>query len=70
MVFLSIVKTNSLITKGLYTGVIIYRPCIYRKSAGLIARLFVGLAIGSTAGIKGVVDYAGPLQAIFTVPVV
>jgi len=37
---------------------------------GLTIQLFVGLAIGSIIGIEGVIDCAGPLQAIFTVPMV
>jgi len=36
----------------------------------LTAWLFVGLATGSIAGVEGVVDCTGPLQAIFTVPIV
>jgi len=40
------------------------------STAGLIAWLFMGLAAGSMANIKGVADCARPLQAIFTVPVV
>jgi len=37
---------------------------------GLAVRLFVGLAIGSIASIKGVVDCAGPLRVVFAVPMV
>jgi len=36
----------------------------------LAVQLFTGLAIGSTAGAKGVAGYAGLLRAIFAVPVV
>jgi len=38
--------------------------------AGLTAWLFMELAIGNTASVEGVVDYAGPLQAVFAVLVV
>jgi len=40
------------------------------STAGLAAQLFVGLVIGSTAGTEGVADCAGPLRAVFTVPIV
>jgi len=30
----------------------------------------MGLAIGNIASAEGVADYAGPLQAVFAVPVV
>jgi len=38
--------------------------------AELAAQLFVGLAISSTTGVKGVANCAGPLRAILMVPVV
>ena len=37
---------------------------------GLATRLLMGLAIGSTAGAKGVADCAGPLQVVLAVPIV
>jgi len=40
------------------------------STAGLAAQLFVGLAVGSIASVKGVTGCAGPLRAVFTVPVV
>jgi len=50
---------------------LLYISYIYTGStAGLTAWLFAGLAIGSTAGIEGVANSAGPLRAVFAVPVV
>jgi len=40
------------------------------STAKLTVWLFIGLVIGSTTGVKGVVDYARPLQAILIVPIV
>jgi len=40
------------------------------NTVGFAAWLFVGLAIGSIASIKGVAGCAEPLQAILAVPVV
>jgi len=39
------------------------------STAGLAARVFVGLATGSMASVEGVADCAGPLRAVFMVPV-
>jgi len=50
---------------------LLYIGYIYIGStAGLTVWLFVELAIGSTTSIEKVMDYAGPLQAIFTVLIV
>jgi len=40
------------------------------STAGLAVWLFAGLAVGSIAGAEGVADYAGPLRAVFAVPMV
>jgi len=50
---------------------LLYIGCVYTGSiVGLAVWLFVGLAVGSIASIKGVVDCAGPLRAVFIVPIV
>jgi len=40
------------------------------STAGLIVWLFTGLAIDSIVSVEGVADCAGPLWAIFTVPII
>ena len=48
-----------------------YIGCVYTGStARLAAQLFAGLAIGSIASVERVAGCAGPLQAVFTVPMV
>ena len=40
------------------------------STAGLAARLLVGLAAGNIVSVEGVADCAGPLRAILAVPMV
>jgi len=55
-------KINSLVAKGLFIEVAIYRLYIYMGiTVGLAAWLLEKLVIGSTANIIGVVDRAGTL---------
>jgi len=50
---------------------LLYISCVYAgNTARLIARLFAGLVISSTASVKGVADCVGPLRAVFTVSIV
>ena len=50
---------------------LLYIGCVYAGStAGLAVRLLVGLVAGSTAGVEGVADCAGPLRAVLAVPMV
>jgi len=50
---------------------LLYVGCVYTgNTAGFAAQLLIGLVIGNTASIKRVADYAGPLRAVLTVPIV
>jgi len=50
---------------------LLYIGRVYTGSTvGLTVWLFIGLAIGSIASVKGVIDCAGLLQAVFVVPIV
>ena len=62
MALLTSFKINSLVAKGLFIEVAIYRLYIYMGiTVGLAAWLLEKLVIGSTANIIGVVDRAGTL---------
>jgi len=50
---------------------LLYIDYIYTESTvKFTVQLFIGLAISNTASIKGIINCAGPLRAILTVPII